>query len=126
MSVYFIDLNVGWTVGYYGSILKTISGGITSISIRNPEIPASFSLSQNYPNPFNSMTNIKMNILNAGVAKLTVFDLLGRKVADIVNEYLQPGTYQVQFDASDLTSGIYFYQLKTDNFTETKKLLFIK
>jgi len=93
--------------------------GVQSIS---SEIPSSFSLSQNYPNPFNSMTKVKFQIANSGKVKITVFDILGKEVATLVNEPLQPGTYETTFDASNLSSGIYFYKLQTKNFSETKKM----
>ena len=97
--------------------------GIKNIS---SEIPEKFELGQNYPNPFNSMTNVKFQMLNAENAKILVFDLLGQEVAILVNERLESGTYEVRFHSGDLPSGIYFYQLKTENFIETKKLIILK
>ena len=90
------------------------------------EIPTSFKLYQNYPNPFNPSTNIKFNVESSKFIKLTVFDMIGKEVTLLVNEKLQPGTYEVTFDGSSLSSGIYFYQLKTENFIETKKLILLK
>lgn len=97
--------------------------GIKNIS---SEIPSSYSLSQNYPNPFNPNTNIKFQIKSSNVVKLVIFDILGKEVATLVNEKLQPGTYETTFDGSNLTSGIYFYRLTTRVYTETKKMLMIK
>ena len=114
--------------------------GIKTIST---SIPDNFRLEQNYPNPFNSTTKIQFNIppCHSEVGEsfgipiyrdrnplvvLTVFDILGKEVATLVNESLQPGTYETTFDASNLTSGIYFYQLRSDNFIQTKKLTLIK
>ena len=125
-SIHFINNLTGWAVGMNGLILKTITGGVTSIKNISSEIPNAFSLEQNYPNPFNSITNVKFQIPNSGDVKLTVFDMLGKEVAILVNEYLQPGTYETTFDASMLTSGIYFYRLETEKFTETKKLILLK
>lgn len=99
---------------------------LTNVNLISSRIPEIFSLKHNYPNPFNSTTNIKFQILNAGNAKITVFDIMGREVATLVNEKLQPGTYEVRFDAGNLPSGIYFYQLKTENYIETKKLVLLK
>ena len=108
--------------GVYGDIVLT---GESELSVT--EIPASFNLSQNYPNPFNSMTNIKWQMLNSGNAKIILFDLLGKEVAVVVNKHLQPGTYQVTFDAKDLPSGIYFYRLYVDNINyDMKKLIYLK
>ncbi|HJY63906.1 MAG TPA: T9SS type A sorting domain-containing protein [Ignavibacteria bacterium] len=89
-------------------------------------IPNVHSLSQNYPNPFNPTTNIKFAIPYAGLVKLVVYDILGREVTTLVNQVLNAGKYIADFDASSISSGLYFYTLKTDNFTETKKMLLIK
>jgi hypothetical protein len=90
------------------------------------EIPSKFSLSQNYPNPFNPKTNIKFNIATLGDVKIVIFDVVGRKVQIIVNEKLQPGTYNVIFDGSTFPSGVYFYTMKSLSFIETKKMILIK
>jgi hypothetical protein len=84
-----------------------------TIGIKNitSEIPSSYSLQQNYPNPFNSTSNLKFQIVNTEDVKLVVYDIMGREVQTLVNESLKPGTYEVTFDASMLTSGIYFYRL---------------
>ncbi|MGD8781356.1 MAG: cyclophilin-like fold protein [Ignavibacteria bacterium] len=95
------------------------------------EIPNKFSLGQNYPNPFNPATAIQYTIPNAGqngsqLVKLKVYNLLGKEVATIVNEAQTAGSYQVEFDGSQLSSGVYFYQLETGNFTDIKKLILLK
>ena len=97
--------------------------GLTPIS---NEIPKGFSLSQNYPNPFNPNSKIKFQIAKTTDAKLIIFDELGREVATLVNERLNPGTYEVDFDGSKLASGVYFYKLVAGNFVETKKMLMVK
>jgi hypothetical protein len=105
--------------------------------------PSSFSLSQNYPNPFNPSTKIKFQIPllggNKGVGFITlkVYDVLGREVATLVNEEKQPGVYEVEFNPASgignlpagrqgLASGIYYYQLKANDFVETKKMILLK
>jgi len=98
------------------------------------EIPINFSLSQNYPNPFNPATKIQFAIpLSRGVdaeggrgVLLKVFDLLGREIATLVNEKLNPGTYEVDWDASNYPSGVYFYTLSAGEFKETRKMVLIK
>jgi choice-of-anchor B domain-containing protein len=85
-----------------------------------------FSLSQNYPNPFNPNTIINYEIRITNFIKLKVYDVLGNEIATLVNEKLSPGSYEVQFDGSNLSSGIYFYRLETEKFTETKRMLLIK
>jgi hypothetical protein len=97
--------------------------GINQIST---EIPMKFSLSQNYPNPFNSITNVKFSMLNAGDVKIVVYDIQGREVQTLVNERLQPGIYEAKFDGSSLSSGVYFYRMVTEGFSETKRMLLIK
>ena len=92
--------------------------GIKNIS---SEVPSRYSLGQNYPNPFNSTSNLKFEISNTGDVKLIVYDIMGKEVQTLVNERLQPGTYEAAFDGSMLNSGVYFYKLMTDGFTETKK-----
>jgi photosystem II stability/assembly factor-like uncharacterized protein len=90
--------------------------------------PISFSLSQNYPNPFNPITKIKFSIPNGvlGQTFLSVYDIIGREIAKLVNEKLSPGTYEVEFDGSNYPSGVYFYKLKTETFNETKRMVLIK
>lgn len=92
-------------------------------------VPAEFYLSQNYPNPFNPVTNISFVIgsfSGGSFVTLKVFDVLGNEVAELVNEELQPGTYEIIFDGSKLASGIYFYNLTAGNFKSTKKLILTK
>ncbi len=102
--------------------------GIKTIS---NEVPYNFSLEQNYPNPFNPKTKIKFSLPSAGQShslnvQLVVYDILGKEVTTLVNEQLQPGIYNVEWDASNIPSGVYFYQIKTLGFTDTKKAILIK
>ncbi len=83
-------------------------------------------MSQNYPNPFNPTTNIKLQIPKAGNVKITVFDVTGKEVAILVNENLSAGEYKVDFNATGLTSGVYFYRIETVSFTDVKKMMLIK
>ena len=89
-------------------------------------LPNSFSLSQNYPNPFNPLTVIKYRIPLQGKTVLKVYDFLGREVASLVNDVQKAGEHSVNFDAGNLSSGIYFYTLSVGNFIQTKKLILIK
>lgn len=88
--------------------------------------PKTFSLSQNYPNPFNPNTNIEFQTANFGLVVLKVFDVLGNEVATLINEEKPAGSYNINFDASGLTSGIYFYRLQAGNYNVTKKLVLLK
>ncbi len=139
-NIFFINNQTGWAAFNSSNILKTTTSGLTFIQPINTEIPASFSLGQNYPNPFNPVTNIEFQVpslsfpnvsiggypLGHPFVKLVVYDLLGREVKTLVNEYKQAGTYQVSFNAEGLSSGIYFYKMTAGDFSETKKLVLIK
>lgn len=98
----------------------------SGINNQNTKIPMNYSLSQNYPNPFNPTTNIKFAIPKEGNVSLKVYDMLGNVVTTFVDGYMKAGTYNAEFDGSSLSSGIYFYQLKANEFTETKKMSLIK
>ena len=91
----------------------------------NPQ-PTTFSLFQNYPNPFNPISNIKYEIANSGPVSLRVYNTLGEEVAMLVNTIQQPGSYEVQFDGSQLASGVYIYRLSTGGYTAEKIMLLIK
>ncbi len=124
----FCILNNYIFAGTYASVYRRPLGELTLIQPISNHIPSQYSLSQNYPNPFNPVTKIRFDISGASVAQtfLSVYDILGREVATLVNEQLQPGTYEVDFDGSNLPSGIYFYKLTSDDFSQTKKMLIIK
>ena len=89
-------------------------------------LPTSFSLSQNYPNPFNPTTKIKYSIPGERKVILKVYDVLGRDVATLVNEVKQPGNYEVEFNGSEYSSGIYFYKLEAGSFIQVKKMILLK
>jgi hypothetical protein len=90
------------------------------------EVPTTYTLSQNYPNPFNPSTSIKYSMPKAGFVSLKVYDILGREVASLVNQHKSAGTYIVDFNASTLTSGMYFYKLETNDFVAVKKMVLVK
>jgi len=92
----------------------------------NTEIPKEYAIAQNYPNPFNPTTSIKFDIPNLSEVKLSVYDLTGREIAVLVNETLEPGSYSYKWNASQLSSGIYFYRIKAGSFVQTKKMVLIK
>ncbi len=107
--------------------LNIVYDYITSVS-GNEITPEKFSLYQNYPNPFNPVTKIKFDISGSSAAQtlLSVYDMLGREVEVLVNKELSPGTYEVDFDGSKYASGIYYYSLKTYEFSDVKKMVLIK
>jgi len=107
------------TVGLFYLDIPTVISQV--IGIAN-----SFELLQNYPNPFNPSTNLEFGISDLGFVSLKIYDLLGKEVITLVNEVLSPGTYKYTFDASDLSSGIYYYKLEADGFTDTKRMTVLK
>ncbi|MBI5403808.1 MAG: T9SS type A sorting domain-containing protein [Ignavibacteriae bacterium] len=113
-----------WAVRSNGGISRY--GLITGISNTSTEVPATFSLSQNYPNPFNPTTKINFALPKSGLVTLKVYDVLGKEVATLVNEVKNAGTYNFEFDASNLTSGVYFYKIEANGFTDVKKMMLVK
>ncbi|RPI18953.1 MAG: T9SS C-terminal target domain-containing protein [Ignavibacteriae bacterium] len=125
-NIRFADNNTGYAASDNGIIYKTTNGGITSTQKINENVPTKYSLYQNYPNPFNPETEIKFDITKAGNVSLMVYDVNGKRIAFLVDEDMNPGTYSVRWNAAGLSSGVYFYLLKTDYFTEMKKALLVK
>jgi photosystem II stability/assembly factor-like uncharacterized protein len=97
--------------------------GVKNIS---QTVPQSYLLMQNYPNPFNPKTTIEFEVKEKGNAVVKVYDILGRITAVLVDEELKPGTYKTDFDGSNFSSGVYFYHLHVNNYSETKKMILIK
>lgn len=89
-------------------------------------LPDEYSLRQNFPNPFNPVTTIRYSLPEQTHVKLVVYDLLGREVEELVNRKELPGAKTVQFEAGNLASGVYFYRLSTENYSETRKLIILK
>lgn len=99
---------------------------VTNLNLIENKVINVFSIDQNHPNPFNPVTKIKFEVPKLAFVEIKVFDLLGREVKTLMNENLKPGTYETSFDGTQFSSGIYFYRLVTDGFSETKKMLLIK
>lgn len=117
------DLNGGTVYSVWGDMTTPVTVGVDKDGELNP---SQFSLSQNYPNPFNPSTVIKYAIPTASEVSLKVYNLLGQEVATLVNTMQNVGSYEVKFNASNLTSGIYFYTLSADGVSFTKKMMLIK
>ncbi|VAX27647.1 hypothetical protein MNBD_IGNAVI01-1632, partial [hydrothermal vent metagenome] len=108
-----------------------VSDTVTSVNSSNSNVPKTFNLLQNHPNPFNPSTTIKYSIPSVGTrhassVQLKVYDILGREVATLVNKEQKPGNYNVTFNASHLTSGIYFYRIVSGSFVKTMKMILLK
>jgi len=125
----FLDARTGYAVGENGTILKF---GPTIVGVKNDfSCPDEFLLFQNYPNPFNPTTKIEFRIADFGFVNLRVYDILGREVATLVDEYKSVGSYEVEFNVAqvsrpEIASGIFFYQLKAGDFVYTKKMVYLK
>ena len=132
-QVQFVNQTTGFLTGQYGNVFRTVNrGGLTSISGNSGTTPSDYKLFQNYPNPFNPATKIKFDI-PAGVVgqsflsvTLKIYDVLGRELQTLVNNKLQPGSYEITFDGSNLSGGIYFYRLIAGNYINAKKMIFVK
>jgi hypothetical protein len=123
------NVNVVWLFGT-GSLPQVYyrrnPTGNIGISVLSTEIPLKFSLSQNYPNPFNPTTKIRFDVQKTSFINITIYDILGRELETMVNEQLKPGTFEIDWDGSNFTSGIYFYKLTTESYTETRRMILIK
>ena len=95
-------------------------------SERKNNIPIVFSLGQNYPNPFNPNTTISYSIPNTSLVRLKIFNILGQEVATLINEEKLMGNYEINFDASSLSSGVYIYKIQAGSFVESKKMILLK
>lgn len=126
-ALYFNGDNFVYAGGVRGTLIKTIPAELllTPVSGTNGT-PKTFSLGQNYPNPFNPVTNIRFSIPTAGAVSLSIFDITGRKVTDLINGVLNAGSHEVTWNASQFSSGVYFFTLKTAESTETRKMTLVK
>ncbi len=115
------DTNIQFT-----AVFKPYSVTPTRIEKQASSFPKTFALLQNYPNPFNPVTTIKYQIPKISRVNLTVFDILGNRIAVLVNQEKSPGEYSVEFNGSNLASGVYFYRIQAGNYLSTKKLILLK
>jgi len=122
----FTDSLTGYAVGSDGTILKYLSSVTTTYELIKKNIPNGLTLFHNYPNPFNPSTKIIYSIPQTSNVVIKVFDILGNEIETLINEQKGVGTYEINWYAESLPSGIYFYRLQTDSFVETKKMVLIK
>jgi hypothetical protein len=133
-GIYFIFSDYNNVINYNNNIFVATSSAIyyqpqsqlTNVSSGSGNFVSSFSLQQNYPNPFNPSTTIKYSVKQNEFVTLDIFDVSGRIVSSLINDYRTAGEYNVNFNAANLPSGIYFYSLKAGEFSETKKMILIK
>ena len=108
------------------SVNGIVFSNITDVKENYKSITNEFMLYQNYPNPFNPSTTIKYQIPQSGLVTIKVYNLLGKEVKTLVNQYQNTESHEVKFNAGNLPSGIYFYRLETSRYSKTKKLLLVK
>jgi hypothetical protein len=114
------------TGNYYDHLNVELLGNPTIVQENSFGLPTNFLLFQNYPNPFNPSTTIKYELPKSSEVRLSIFDLLGREVSVLVNERRDAGVYDVKFDGSGLSSGVYFYRLQAGDFVQTRKLCLVR
>jgi hypothetical protein len=114
------QIDLDGTVSYGPAVLVEMTTDVAE------EVPTEYALLQNYPNPFNPSTKIEYHILRSGFVSLKIYNLLGQEVATVVQEELNPGSYEAMWDAADMPSGAYFYRLQAGEFTATKKLMLLR
>jgi len=125
-GVSFINKDTGFVVGDSGLVLTTFTGGLTDINSEIDFIPNSFTLNQNYPNPFNPLTTISFSLPKRENVILKVYDISGKEIITLMNEVKTSGNYSAVFDASDLSSGVYFYELAAGDFKAVRKMVVVK
>lgn len=111
---------------YGGQLAEVIASGVVGINTGEHSTPGNFKLLQNFPNPFNPSTTLKYELSSQGSVKLTVFDLLGKHVADLVDQKQNAGSYSVNFEGSKFASGIYFYELNVNGNVQRKSMILLK
>jgi len=124
MKLLLLESNQGpfasiWEVEMYGTDKATSIETIT-------EVPKTFELTQNYPNPFNPSTKIRYSVPQISNVTIKVFDILGNEIETLVNQENPAGTYEITWNAENLPSGVYFYQLRAGNFIEMKKMILLR
>ncbi len=121
-----LQMNLKTGVFSYRVFKYKLESGITQIQPESNNIPDKYKLYQNYPNPFNPSAIIKYDIPNDGFTQISIYDYLGRMVKQLVSGDIKKGSYSLNVDLSDVSAGVYFYRIKSGNFTDTKKMILIK
>jgi photosystem II stability/assembly factor-like uncharacterized protein len=124
---HFFNSNTGFVAGDQGMILKTTNSGGGFVGVGNTHsIVNQYRLGQNYPNPFNPFTLINYSVSESRVVSIIIYDILGREISTLVNQFRNRGEYSVTWDASTFPSGVYFYELRAGDYSERKKMVLVK
>ena len=124
--MYFNNENLGWAVGYGGRIFKYQDASVGIDEFSENLQPVSYLLYQNYPNPFNGYTAINYSIPKSSQVTLKIFNTLGQELETLVGAEKPAGTYEANWNAANLPSGVYFYQLKAADYVQTRKMILLK
>ncbi|MEO8514494.1 MAG: YCF48-related protein [Ignavibacteria bacterium] len=125
-EITFTDQNTGYVSGDYGTVFKTTDGGLTFTNSGINEIPDSYMLQQNFPNPFNPATRVMFSVPVKGNVKVEIYDVSGKLVDVLIDKEYTPGSYSVDWNAINYSSGIYFYKMTSGEFVESKKMILLK
>ena len=120
------NVQIGWAGCDSGRIFRYTSTDPIEVKKISTELPGNYSLSQNYPNPFNPSTTIRFSVPLTNLVTITVYDILGNKVATVLNKIMLAGSYETEFNASNLSSGVYFYTITAGEFKDSKKMILTK
>jgi hypothetical protein len=126
VKIRFVSIQPGWDWWWTIDNVCIKGFSVTGLTQQGSEIPKEYALSQNYPNPFNPVTNIKFDIPKQGHVSLKVYDILGKELINLVNEVKPAGSYLVDFDGSNLASGVYYYRIEAGSYISVKKMILIK
>ena len=126
VKVRFVSIQPGWDWWWAIDNVKISADVIVNVKTVNNELPDDYSLSQNYPNPFNPKTSIDFSIPEPGMVSLKVYDMLGKEISTLVEDFKNAGTYTVEFDGSDVSSGTYFYRMQAGDYIKVKRMMLVK
>jgi hypothetical protein len=116
----------GDVINVNGELITLAMATSEGVPVAAKELPTEFTLEQNYPNPFNPVTEIHYSIPTATDVKLEIYNVMGQKVATLVNSHLEAGYHTAVWDGSYVASGVYFYRLKADSFVQSRKMMLLK
>ena len=117
--------NPDFAVGLLKASIEQL-GGVVSVDYPKGEMPQEYKLAQNYPNPFNPSTTIQYSVPEQSMVTITIYDAIGKEIEQLFSGEKSAGTYSVQWNAANYSSGIYFYKLSADKFVQVKKMLLLK
>ena len=126
VKVRFVSIQPGWDWWWAIDNVKISADVVVNVKTVNNELPDDYSVSQNYPNPFNPKTNIDFSIPEPGMVTLKVYDMLGKEISTLVEDFKNAGTYTVEFDGSDVTSGTYFYRMQAGEYIKVNRMMLMK